>query len=312
MRPASASAILRAEVSVANPEAAKGDSGGDGGAAALISDTVRDHVRAVVGGLLVGLPLLWTQEMWRNGETMHPLKLLVLLAASFAIVVGFNAVCGFRRDRSWFELLLDSLQGLGISMFIAAIVLYVLGRIEPELGIATVVGRIALLAIAVSFGTALASTLLSDEEGGGREAAGPVGELFVAAGGALYFALNIAPTDEVRSVGSEADTPLVLVAIAVSLVVGFATLLTISRAKGSRSWFGDGPLDGPVGETIAAYAIALLVSYVLLWSFDLVEGLGFRALVGHVVMLGVVATFGAAAARILVGDGSDAGAEAAA
>ena len=298
---------------MANPDAAKGDSGGDGGAAASISDTVRDHVRAVVGGLLVGLPLLWTQEMWRNGETMHPLKLLVLLAASFAIVVGFNAVSGFRRDRSWFELLLDSLQSLGLSMFIAAIVLYVLGRIEPEFGIATVVGRIALLAIPVSFGTALASSLLSDEEeGGGRKAPGPVGELFVAAGGALYFALNIAPTDEVRSVGSEADTPLVLVAIAVSLVVGFATLLTISRAKGSRSWIGDGPLDGPLGETIAAYAIALLVSYVLLWSFDLVEGLGFRALVGHVVMLGVVAAFGAAAARILVGDGSDARAEAAA
>jgi len=309
----SASVILRAEAFVANRAAGKGESGGDGGAAASISDTVRDHVRAVVGGLLVGLPLLWTQEMWRNGETLHPLKLLILLAASFAIVIGFNAVSGFRRERSWFELLLDSLQGLGLSMFIAAIVLYVLGRIEPELGIATVVGRIALLAIPVSFGTALASTLLSDEEeGGGREAAGPVGELFVAAGGALYFALNIAPTDEVRLVGSEADTPLVLIAIAVSLVVGFATLLTIYRAKGSRSWFGGGPLDGPVGETIAAYAIALLVSYVLLWSFDIVEGLGFRALVGHVVMLGLVAAFGAAAARILVGDGSDAGAEAAA
>lgn len=298
---------------MAKPDAAKGDPVGDGGAAASISDTVRDHVRAVVGGLLVGLPLLWTQEMWRNGETLHPLKLLVLLAASFAIVVGFNAVSGFRRERSWVELVLDSLQGLGLSMFIAAIVLYVLGRIEPELGIATVVGRVALLAIAVSFGTALAATLLNDQEdGGGREAAGPVGELFVAAGGALYFALNIAPTDEVRLVGSEADTPLVFLAISVSLVVGLATLVTIDRAKGSRAWFGEGPLDGVLGQTIGGYATALLVSYVLLWSFDIVEGLGFRALVGHVVMLGLVAAFGAAAARILVGDGSDAGAEAAA
>ena len=298
---------------MASAAAAKSESNGDGGADASISKTVRDHVRAVVGGLLVGLPLLWTQEMWRNGETQHPLKILVLLAASFVIVVGFNAVSGFRRDRSWFQLLLDSLQGLGVSMFIAGIVLYALGRIEPELGIATVVGRIAVLAIPVSFGTALASTLLSDEEeGGGREAAGPIGELFVAAGGALYFALNIAPTDEVRLVGSEADTPLLLIAIAVSLVVGFATLLTIYRAKGSRSLFGDGPLGGPLGETIASYAVALFVTYLLLWSFDIVEGLGFRALVGHIVMLGVVAAFGAAAARVLVGDGSEGGAEASA
>ncbi len=194
---------------------------------------------------------------------------------------------------------------MGLSVLIAAVVLYVLGRLEPELGIATVVGRVALQAIPVAFGTALAATILSDaEDGGGREAVGPVGELFVAAGGALYFALNIAPTDEVRVIGSEADTPLVLVAIGVSLAMGLATLLTIHRARGSRSWLGNGPLNGPIGETIASYAVALLVSYGLLWSFDTVHGLGLRALVGHVVMLGVVAAFGAAAGRVLVGDGS--------
>ena len=291
---------------------AKGESHEDGGAGRSIGETVRDHVRAIVAGLLVGLPLLWTQEMWRNGETMHPLKLLVLLAASFGIIVGFNAVSGFRRERSWTELLIDSLQGIGLSVLIAAVVLYVLGRLEPELGIATVVGRVALQAIPVAFGTALAATILSDEkDGGGREAVGPVGELFVAAGGALYFALNIAPTDEVRVVGSEADTPLLFIAIGVSLAMGFATLVTIHRAKGSRIWFGDGPLEGPVGETIASYAVALLVSYVLLWSLDIVQGLGPRALVGHVVMLGVVAAFGAAAGRILVGGGSNGTTEAA-
>jgi putative integral membrane protein (TIGR02587 family) len=291
---------------------AKGESDEDGGAGRSIGETGRDHVRAIVAGLLVGLPLLWTQEMWRNGETMHPLKLLVLLAASFVIIVGFNAVSGFRRERTWNELLIDSLQGVGLSVMIAAVVLYVLGRLEPELGIATVVGRVALQAIPVASGTALAATILSDEEdSGGREAVGPVGELFVAAGGAMYFALNIAPTDEVRVVGSEADTPLVLIAIGVSLAMGFATLVTIHRAKGSRSWFGDGPLDGPVGETVASYAVALLVSYVLLWSLDIVQGLGLRALVGHVVMLGVVAAFGAAAGRILVGGGSNGTAEAA-
>lgn len=291
---------------------AKDESHEDGGAGRSIHATVRDHVRAIVAGLLVGLPLLWTQEMWRNGETMHPLKLLVLLAASFGIIVGFNAVSGFRRERTWTELLIDSLQGVGLCVMIAAVVLYVLGRLEPDLGMATVVGRVALQAIPVAFGTALAATILSDEEeGGGREAVGPVGELFVAAGGALYFALNIAPTDEVRVVGSEADTPLLLIAIGVSLAMGLATLLTIHRARGSPSWVGDGPLDGPIGETIASYAVALLISYVLLWSFDIVQGLGLRALVGHVVMLGVVAAFGAAAGRLLVGGGSNGTTEAA-
>ncbi len=278
----------------------------DGGAGASIRDTIRDHVRAIVGGLLVGLPLLWTQEMWHNGATIPPLKLLVLLAVGFGIMVGFNAVSGFRRERSWVQLLIDSLQGLGLSVVIAATVLFLLGRLEPELGVGTMVGRVVPQAIPVAFGTALAATVLSEEEeGGGRDAVGPIGELFVAAGGALYFALNIAPTDEVRRLGSEADTPLLLIAITASLVLGLATLITLRGLGHPRTWLGEGPLDGPVGETIAAYAVALLVSFLLLWSFDVVDGLGARALIGHIVMLAVVAAFGAAAGRLLVGDGSN-------
>ena len=268
-----------------------------------ITKTVHDHVRATVAGLLVGLPLLWTQEMWRNGETVQPVKLLVLLAGAFVIIVAFNAISGFRRERSWPDLLADSAQGIGLSIFIAAVVLFVLGRLQPEIGLSGVVGRIALLTIPVAFGTALAATILNDGDGGGREAVGPIGDLFVAAGGALYFALNIAPTDEVKLIGSEADTPLLLIAIAVSLALTFGTVLTLHRSRGSKAWTGGGPLDGPIGESIASYAVALLVTLVLLWTFGLVDGLGLRALAGHVVMLGIVAAFGAAAGRTLVGGG---------
>ena len=285
---------------------AKPEPKADGGAGRSIAHTVRDHMRAIVGGLLVGLPLLWTQEMWDRGSTLPPLKLLLLLAVAFGIVVGFNAVSGFRRERSLLELLLDSLQGLGLSVLIAAAALVILGRLEPEHGIGPMVGRIVLESIPVAFGTALATTALSEsEDSGGREAVGPIGHLFVAAGGALYFALNIAPTDEVRVLGSESATPLLLIAMMASLTMGLATLLVLKRPTGPRSWIGNGPLDGPIGETIAAYAVALLISFLLLWSFDIVQGLGFRALVGHVVMLSIVAAFGAGAGRLLVGDGSD-------
>lgn len=298
---------------MAKPAKVKIASRDDGPGGRSVRDTIRDHVRAIVGGLLVGLPLLWTQEMWDNGATLHPLKLLVLLAVGFGIMLGFNAVSGFRRERSWVELVIESLQGMGLSVLIAATILFVLGRLEPEAGVGTVVGRVVLQAIPVAFGTALASTVLSEEEeGGGREAVGPIGELFVAAGGALYFALNIAPTDEVRVLGSEADTPLLLIAISISLIVGLATLLTLGGLQGPRTWLGNGPLDGPLGETIAAYAMALLVAFLLLWSFDLVEGLGLRALIGHVVMLAVVAALGAAAGRLLVGHGSNSAEEPAA
>lgn len=277
----------------------------DGGAGRTVVDTARDHLRAAIGGLLVGLPLLWTQEMWEHGSTLPPLKLLLLLGLAFVVVVGFNAVSGFRRERTWLELLIDALQGMGLSILIAAGMLFLLGRLEPELGLATLAGRVGLLAIPVAFGTALAATVLSEpEEGGGQEPVGSVGRLFVAAGGALYFALNVAPTDEVRSLGSEADVPLLLMVIAVSLSINLAIVFIVElpggRGGARAGARGNGPLDHPVGETVAAYAIALFVSALLVVAFGLSDGVGLRATVGYVIMLGTLASFGSAAGRLLL------------
>ena len=286
--------------------AAKARSGRrDGGEGRTINETARDHLRAAVGGLFVGLPLLWTLEMWEHGATQRPLNLLLLFGLGFAIVVGFNAVSGFRRERTWVEILVDAVQGMGLSIVVAAAMLYVLGRLQPELGLPTVVGRIGLLSIPVAFGTALAATVLSEpEEGGGREPVGPIGRLFVAAGGALYFALNVAPTDEVRILGSEADVPLLLVVIVASLVISLAIVFVVELPGGRGGSIansrGDGPIDHPLGETVAAYAIALLVSLVLIVSFGQSDGLGLRALAGYVVMLATLASFGSAAARLLI------------
>lgn len=291
--------------------------GKDGGVGRSIGETARDHLRAAVGGLFVGLPLLWTLEMWEHGSTLPPLKLLLLFGLAFIIVVGFNAVSGFRRERTWVELLVDAVQGMGLSIVVAAAMLYVLGRLEPELGLPTLVGRVGLLSIPVAFGTALTATVLSEpEKGSRREPVGPIGRLFVAAGGALYFALNIAPTDEVRVLGSEADVPLLLLVIVASLAISLAIVFVVELPGGRRrSRSGSrrgGPIEQPVGETVAAYAIALLVSGVLIFSFGLSDGLGPRALAGYVVMLGTVASFGSAAGRLLVGGDAEADAGSAA
>jgi putative integral membrane protein (TIGR02587 family) len=284
----------------------------DDGDGRSIDETARDHLRAAVGGLFVGLPLLWTMETWEQGATLPPLKLLFLLGLAFAVVVGFTAVSGFRRERTWVELLVDAVHDMGLSIVVATAMLYLLGRLEPDLGLPTLVGRIGLLSIPVAFGCALAATVLSEpEEGGGREPVGPVGRLFVAAGGALYFALSVAPTDEVRVLGSEADVPMLLLVIIASLVSSLAIVFVVELPGGrggSRSGSrGDGPIDQPVGETIAAYAIALLVSLVLISSFGLSDGLGLRALAGYVVVLGMLASFGSAAGRLLVGGRSGEG-----
>ncbi len=107
--------------------------------------------------------------------------------------------------------------------------------------------------------------------------------------------------------GIEADWWLLLAVMVASIVLTFG-LVFYADFQGSRpARPGDSPMEHPVSETLAAYAISLGVSLLLFWSFDRTEGTGLRALLGMTVMLGFVASLGAAVGRLLVG-GGDAGA----
>ena len=54
---------------------------------------------------------------------------------------------------------------------------------------------------------------------------------------------------------------------------------------------------------MAAYAVSLLVSVLLLWAFGRTDGVAPLEIVAQAVMLAVLASFGAAAGRLLVGSG---------
>lgn len=284
-----------------------GDDGrGDGGAGRTVMETVRDHLRALAGGLLVGLPLLWTMEVWEDGAVLSPGKLLVLLAIGFALVVGFNALAGFRRERTWLQLVVDSVQAMGVGTLVAALALLGLGRLDPADGGQAIVGRIAIESIPCAFGASLAGSVMTDPDdpdhpSGEGGSFSPVGRLLVSGAGALYFALNIAPTDEVRILAASATPLQLLVVVAASLLLGLAIVFHAEFRGGRRGSTGGGPLDTAAGETISAYAISLLVSLVLLWAFGSTDGTAAAVVLAQCVLLGLVATFGAAAARLLIG-----------
>lgn len=287
---------------------------GDGGSGLTPTETARDHLRAVAGGLLVGLPLLWTMEVWADGAVLGPAKLLVLLVLGLGIVIGFNALSGFRAERTWLELAVDSLQAMGLSVIVAALALFVLGRLDPADGTRAIVGRIAIESIPVAFGASLAATVMAESDddprgGPGRKPVGPIGRLLVAAAGALYFALNIAPTDEVRILAAVATAPQLLLAVFAGLGIGLAIVFHAEFRGGRSGTAGrdSGPLGTPLGETVAAYAISLFVSLVLLWAFGSTDGAGPSVIVAQVVLLGAAASFGAAGARLIVGGGATEG-----
>lgn len=263
-----------------------------------LRESTRDYVRAAGGGLILGLPLLYTMEVWSHGAALPAWKILLLLAVAFAIVIGYNAIAGFRRERTVVELLADSVSALGIGVIIALVALLVLGRIDSTTSLRDAAGQVALEAIPVSFGASLAGAQLGGQRSGDTKV-GPLPRLFIAAGGALFFALNVAPTEEPMMLGIEATPLTLLTAVALSLLVTFG--LVYYAEFGGRTRSGKGILEHPWSETVAAYAISLAVALLLLWSFGRTDGAGLTAIIGMTIVLGVVAAVGAAVARLLFG-----------
>lgn len=289
--------------------------GGSAAADSSVSTTARDLVRAAGGGLLIGLPLLYTLEMWAHSFLLPSWKIVLLIGVAFIVVVGYSAVSGFRRERTWAELLIDSVETMGIAAVVATLALLLLGRIGLETGLRDAIGKIALEMIPVAFGVSLAGAQLAspdddpeDAEDQGSDVGdgagvGAFGRLFIAAGAALLFALNIAPTEEPVLLGIEAEWWLLLLTIPASLLITLGLVFYADFRGGREFKVGDSPLDHPLTETLAAYAVSLLVALLLMWAFGRTEGASVSTIVGQTLMLALVASFGAAAGRLLVGGG---------
>lgn len=281
-----------------------------------VSQSIRQLVRGIAGGLLLGLPPLFTMEMWFQGFLLESWKIVALIAVTFAIVVGYSSVSGFRHERTWPDLLIDSVQTMGIAAIVSAVALLLLGRIDPGIGLRDAIGKIGLQMIPVSLGVSLAGSQLADPEDDGEEAAdlgsslgdaaeaGPYGRLLVAAGAALFLSLNIAPTEETIFLVVDAAWWLLIIIVGASLLMSYAIVFYADFRGGRRSMRGgDSPLGQPFTETIVAYAVSLLVSALLVWAFGYTEGTTAFVIVAQIVLLGVVAAFGGAAGRLLLGNG---------
>lgn len=279
-----------------------------------VSDELRasltEYTRAVGGGLVIGLPLLFTMEVWWHAFLLPVWKILLLVAIAFVIVLGYNSVAGFRRERTLGELLVDSVDTLGLGIVVALVALVLLGRIDLDTSLRDAAGKVALEAIPIAFGASVAVTQLSGSDSDSEQpkgaGAGPFERLFVGAGGALLFALNVAPTEEPVMLGIEASPALLLAVVAATLLL---TLVLVFYADfgGRRVARGDGLLDGPLAETVTSYAVSLGVALLLLWAFGRTDGASVQAIVGMTVMLAVVASVGAAIARLLISGGGEGG-----
>lgn len=293
------------------------------------TDSLKEYGRGISGGLLFSIPLLYTMEMWWLGFLSSPRQLLGFLFVTLLLLVGYNRVSGFREDSGWGEIIVDSVDALGIGILTAAAVLWILGRISMDMPFEIVLGKIAVEAGMVAIGISIGTAQLGAEESGdgsGRASSGTatgeqgesgksgsrksdsknkrsnslaLSQVMLAFFGGLAFAANVAPTEEILLIAAEMSFTKLIVLALLSVFVA-AAILHFSEFTGSRIHaHAETPFEVVTGVA-ATYTVALGTAASILWFIGRFEGASLSLVVALTVVLAFPTVLGASAARLLL------------
>lgn len=275
-----------------------------------IAQSLQEYGRGLAGGLMLSLPLLYTMEVWWAGFITHPWRLLAYVLATFVLLLGYNRYGGLRRDASMAEVAIDSVEEMGIGIIIAAAALFLLGRITFEMPLNEIAGQVVVEAMTVAIGVSVGTAQLGGGEGdeglagaGGQSAARPEihfgGQMVLASCGAVLFAANVAPTEEIVMIAIEISWLRLLALALVSLVFG-SLILHYSEFTGARQFVRRDSFSIILLGTVATYAVALVASALILLFFGRFDGVTLYTAVAQTIVLGVAASLGASAGRLLL------------
>jgi len=284
-----------------------------------------DLVRAASGGLLFGVPLLYTMEVWWAGTTAPSWTLLALVLLLFVPVLVMNRTAGFRarRDARWRDAGADAVEAVAVALVITAAVLVLIRELTPDTPLGAGLGKVIYEAVPFCLGIGVARHLLAGNRSSDGDDASPgdassgdaddsdissddddrasatLGDLAATVIGAVFVSLSIAPTDEVPMITS-AMTPIWLLAmVAASLLVSYGIVFVAGFSRQDERNAHEGLVQHPLTETVASYLIALLVALVLLSLF---QGAiqPWPDLLAQTIVLGLPAAVGGAAGRLAV------------
>lgn len=103
-----------------------------------------DLIRATSGGLLFGVPLLYTMEVWWAGTRTPPWVLLALAALLFVPVFVMNKTEGFRatRDVRWRDAGADTVEAVALAVVVTAATLVLVREITIDTPLGAGLGKV--------------------------------------------------------------------------------------------------------------------------------------------------------------------------
>lgn len=280
-----------------------------------ITQSLKEYARGIAGGLLFSFPLLYTMEVWWSGFIATSLDLIVLIVVTYLLLLGYNRYAGMRPDVSWRSVFVDSVEEMGIGFSLSFLMLLMLGRIDFEgMSLEEIMGKVSIEAMAVSIGVSVGTAQL----GIGRESdpqrpdegydnpeedeirpEGTKANVVLSICGAILVGGNVAPTEEVLLIAVEATPVHVLFMSLLSLALS-VVVVYFSDFKGTPV-----RLSGVLAYDVAfdaclSYSVSLAASAFVLWFFGRFDNVSFWIAFSQCITLGVIATLGASAGRLLI------------
>jgi putative integral membrane protein (TIGR02587 family) len=257
--------------------------------------------RALGGAVVFSLPLLMTMEMWWLGFYMSRLRLALLLSVLIPFLTVLSHYRGFEKTVGWIDDFLDAFVAFGVGFAAAAVTLPLFGVLRGGMPLDETVGKLALQAVPGSIGALLARSQLGGRDEQEREVRESYGfEIFLMAVGGLFLAFNVAPTEEVEVIAVRISPWQALALMALSLAAMHAFVYYLEfrgaheipeRASGMGLFFR---------YTVTGYAVCLLVSLYVLWTFGRTDGAAVRQTLSMALVLSFPASLGAASARLIL------------
>jgi len=256
--------------------------------------------RAFGGAIIFSLPLMMTMEMWHLGANMSKIRLALFVFLTIPLLIGLSHYIGFEDTFSFKEDALDAFVAYAIAFFASSATLFLFAVIQQGMSLDEIVGKVAIQAVPGSIGAELAQSQFGKKKKRKDRRRRYADELFVMGVGALFLALNVAPTEEMVLIAQKMTDWHTLALALVSLVIMHAFVYSLEFSGEAPVPEGTSFWSVFLRFTICGYAIALIISMYVLWTFGRADGMSLHQLVTAVIVLGFPAAVGAAAARLIL------------
>lgn len=259
--------------------------------------------RAFGGAIIFSLPILMTMEMWQLGFTMSAFRLALLLFLTIPLLIGLSHYMGFEETFGLKDDAVDAFVAFAVGFLAGGAALAVFSVIEFGMSAQEIIGKISIQAVPGSIGAMFAQSELGGNERNREDKkrhAGYGGEVFIMASGALFLAFNVAPTEEMVLIAHQMTAWHVVALALASLLVMHAFVYALEFHGTALVPPDTRFLSVFVRFTIVGYAVALLISFYILWTFGRTEGLALPQMVSVLIVLAFPSAVGAAAARLIV------------